>query len=887
MSVPGMSELPLQPGEIKLEYIPDTWRVIPTDASKRPYIKGWQLSKYTTRDLPRLLEDPTAKGIGVIGGPVIGESYGLVWMDIDGPSVYEVVKHLASASLEDALKPTLTIKSGKEGRERRLYKVPKKCFEFFLKNKYTWHGDSVDEKLEILWTKTQGVLMGAHPDTAGYFTPPGLGFEWAADLPTLPQWLLEAVDEENCKREVRETTTRMVGPNFALNITRSVERELMEAKEALWAMHEKDPSAVNDYDIWVQIGMMLHSLDESALDIWEEWSKEGDSYKPGGCLAKWRSFNKGGGGVTIASLFHMAKERGWAGPSQNERAMPVGDEIIAALLEKTKEEEAMPDDVLENVFTPRGRGKTVREAIHDRDEYLSRKKEGKPQNLKPMPLAEELTKWFGGKLAHSDDHQAFFLWGGVNQEQPGLWQKLSDKTFQGIIIDGLKAIESHALPNSFGPAEIDHMKNLLVNTSIPLPKPPKDLLLFTNGYLDLKTREFSTKHNRELGFINIIPFEYNPALPPGKIPEWLAWTQYEENTPFEERQATRVLQAVLRMCLVGAPDLQRYVEIIGPGGTGKTTFASLCAALVGYKNITSSSFERMNNRFEAASWMGKKLLLLADQDAWGGSCAMLKALTGGDYIKAENKHQKEVREFKFDGHVIVTANQPMQSIDKTTGLARRRLFVSFDRVFKDKVNRQQMISYCNTTETYSGPWADQMSGLLAWVLSMSDQEMREYIIQPELHSNRIRKFTQQQRLAVNPVERFVNEQLVWDANGSCYLGSMHAKEKDADRYEFEKQDLYPAFLRFHIENGGSNKPMTKNNFKSILVSYLLDDLQMRDHVKFEEGRLYRPVDERTATKGQRQDVRFHNIALRCSNPQKYNIEYMALDEFARGLQHGE
>ena len=47
MSVPGMSELPLQPGEIKLEYIPDTWRVIPTDASKRPYIKGWQLSKYT------------------------------------------------------------------------------------------------------------------------------------------------------------------------------------------------------------------------------------------------------------------------------------------------------------------------------------------------------------------------------------------------------------------------------------------------------------------------------------------------------------------------------------------------------------------------------------------------------------------------------------------------------------------------------------------------------------------------------------------------------------------------------------------------------------------------------------------------------------------------
>ena len=80
-----MHSLPLQPGEIKLEYIPKEWRVIPIGASKGPYIKGWQLSQYTARDLPGLLEDERAKGVGVIGGPVVGENYGLVWMDIDGP----------------------------------------------------------------------------------------------------------------------------------------------------------------------------------------------------------------------------------------------------------------------------------------------------------------------------------------------------------------------------------------------------------------------------------------------------------------------------------------------------------------------------------------------------------------------------------------------------------------------------------------------------------------------------------------------------------------------------------------------------------------------------------------------------------------------------------
>jgi hypothetical protein len=52
--------------------------------------------------------------------------YGLVWVgDVDGPSVYELIEQISNLPILDALPPTLTILSGKAGRERRLYKVSK------------------------------------------------------------------------------------------------------------------------------------------------------------------------------------------------------------------------------------------------------------------------------------------------------------------------------------------------------------------------------------------------------------------------------------------------------------------------------------------------------------------------------------------------------------------------------------------------------------------------------------------------------------------------------------------------------------------------------------------------------------------------------------------
>lgn len=67
------------------------------------------------------------------------------------------------------------------------------------------------------------------------------------------------------------------------------------------------------HDEWVKIGMALHAgLGDDGFKLWEEWSKRGTKWKSGECSKRWASFHRSG--ITIASLFHVAKEHGYKRP---------------------------------------------------------------------------------------------------------------------------------------------------------------------------------------------------------------------------------------------------------------------------------------------------------------------------------------------------------------------------------------------------------------------------------------------------------------------------------------------------------------------------------------------------------------------------------------------
>ena len=81
----------------------------------------------------------------------------------------------------------------------------------------------------------------------------------------------------------------------------------------------------DDREVWLRIGMALKSeLGDSGFDPWREWSLRSNKFDDKDCRRVWGSIEPEGG-VTIATLFRLARDHGWQdesrqGPHQPQRS---------------------------------------------------------------------------------------------------------------------------------------------------------------------------------------------------------------------------------------------------------------------------------------------------------------------------------------------------------------------------------------------------------------------------------------------------------------------------------------------------------------------------------------------------------------------------------------
>lgn len=805
----------LRPGEINLNYIPIDWPLTPLGAKKDPYVNGWQNKPFSVREIEEEIVAGKCRAIGLLGGPVYNHPFGLVWVDIDGPSVYQLVEGISDMPLLQALPPTLTIMSGKIGRERKLYKLNREKHKHFVRNKYTWHAEADKEKLEILWQRHQGVLMGLHPETEGYFTAEGQGFEWVDELPEFPDWLLNAIINKNVRQGTpAKERTRIVGPGFAINAEVSLERDMKLATEAMWAL---PPEAADDYDIWITIGQTLHSLDESLLDNWDEWSKQSEKYRDGECHRRWRSFSKDGG-RGLGSLIHIAQEHGWK-PSQEHRAMNVDDdtlEHVSKLLAELEQDLQMAPELLEETTAP-----TAAPPIWTkRQKQVPSDKSGKDQrtrNPSSNVVTDVVLDLYKGNLLFSQPHGQFFLY---EKEARGLWSPLTKIEILGDIRSKLQQLGDF-LPNGFS-------TNLMNDVCTQLQSvlafddwyDGAELLLFTNGVLSVATREL-LPFAREMYLVQQMPYPYDPAATCEEIIKWL------KNTQHDSWERTQVLRAWLRATLLGRYEIQKFVEIVGPGKSGKSTYANLAVALVGKSNTYSTDFENMEkNRFEAAAYMGKKLLLFQDADRWGGSVSRLKAITGNDWIRSERKYQGEgLDPFQYHGVVMITANEAIQSTDYTSGLARRRLTIPFDRPFTGGPNEQKELIKFNSKGEPQGVFSPLLPGLVNWLLDMTEEEMREYLMETSKKVKFFQKYEKMQNLRSNPLLDWMEHKVIYDPGVSSAVGfTKNAPMGSSHIYANQDKWLYASYAEFCRQcNVGI---MSRNRFEPLFIDICKHQLKI-------------------------------------------------------------
>ena len=274
----------------ELQAVDSDWQLIPCDDRKRPIdpatgepMTAWASHATDADGIAELASSPYVKAVGL----VLGEPSGVIAIDFDGTGSTDVFRSVYGLPWTE-LPRTVGWCSGLPNRRQLAFRVPMDLWPN-LRNRRVWKNSEGRTALELRGNGHQSVIVGAHPDTAGYQWLPGRS---PADLQVAdaPDWLLAPL-----LKAASEPADTEHQPSAA---------DVPRALELLQHIKPRD-----DYDGWLKVGMALHSVDPGLLSDWVGWSRGCANFNEEECLAKWNSFKSSG--FTIGTLHYLAELDGF------------------------------------------------------------------------------------------------------------------------------------------------------------------------------------------------------------------------------------------------------------------------------------------------------------------------------------------------------------------------------------------------------------------------------------------------------------------------------------------------------------------------------------------------------------------------------------------------
>ncbi len=281
---------------------------------------------------------------------------------------------------------------------------------------------------------------------------------------------------------------------------------------------------------------------------------------------------------------------------------------------------------------------------------------------------EVLLNHYDGDLAIHADSDTVHHYNGV------VWIPLSDKELQRemaqIFIEAEVAYSQNAIKSA-----VDTMKlglPVMGNTA-------RNLIGFSNGVFDTRLGQFRSHDKTDwLIVASDLPFS-EPAEG-----ETLAthapnfWKWLRRSVADNNRKSDRVLSALF-MVLANRYDWQLFLEVTGPGGSGKSVMAEICTMLAGKANTVSASMAALENPRERALVVGFSLIIMPDMTRYAGDGAGIKAITGGDKVAIDPKH-KAPYSTRIPAVMLAVNNNAMSFSDRSGGISRRRVIFNFSEV---------------------------------------------------------------------------------------------------------------------------------------------------------------------------------------------------------------
>ena len=281
---------------------------------------------------------------------------------------------------------------------------------------------------------------------------------------------------------------------------------------------------------------------------------------------------------------------------------------------------------------------------------------------------EVLLAHYDGDLAIHADSDTVHHYNGV------VWIPLPDKELQRemaqIYIDAEVAYSQNAVKSA-----VETMKLSLPVMGVTA----RNLIGFSNGVFDTRTGQFR-QHSKTDWLLIASELPFSPPAEGETLASHAPnfWKWLRRSVASNDRKTERVL-AALFMVLANRYDWQLFLEVTGPGGSGKSVMAEICTMLAGKANTVSASMKALEDARDRALVVGYSLIIMPDMTRYAGDGAGIKAITGGDKVSIDPKH-KAPYSTRIQAVVMAVNNNAMTFSDRSGGISRRRVIFNFTEV---------------------------------------------------------------------------------------------------------------------------------------------------------------------------------------------------------------
>jgi putative DNA primase/helicase len=360
-------------------------------------------------------------------------------------------------------------------------------------------------------------------------------------------------------------------------------------------------------------------------------------------------------------------------------------------------------------------------------------------------IAQKIAEDYRNTFKYNNDTSQ---WMRYEADFPGIWSPETDDFMESLVFEiiNIEGIEGYSANYISSVTKL--LKSQLIERKW---EERRDLLPFINGVQEIETGKL-IPHNPNYFLTWQLPREHNP-----EENDWSKIDKFLNHLSGNNPKIKDLLLCYCNAVIKGRSDLQKFLHLIGVGGTGKGSFSRLVVSLIGQQNVLVTTLEDWcTNRFEGANAYGKRLVLFPDEDKQTGRIGKFLSLTGEDFIRAEEKGKKAFQ-YRYEGMAMVLSNFPIFTGDGANRIKRRAVTVP-----------------CNNPVTFinrklESDFESQLTAFTNHVIGISDERVTEVLSGVGKVAECTLEFWEN-RTQVDSIAAWLNQHVIHDVLAETQVG---------------------------------------------------------------------------------------------------------------------